>query len=57
MMERTMALLALAILAGFLAILVWFVPRWDLGGVIAVTLALVVYDFFFAPVRKEDDRG
>lgn len=30
----------------FLAILVWKVPRFDLGAVIAVTLILAAYDFF-----------
>ncbi len=45
MTERIMAVLAIAVLAGFLGILIWKVPRWDLGAVIAITLALVLWDF------------
>jgi len=48
MTDRLMALLAFLILAGFLAILIWFVPRLDLGAVVAITLALVAWDFFVA---------
>lgn len=36
---------ALLVLAGFLGILIWFVPRLDLGAVVAITLAMVAYDF------------
>ena len=39
MTDRVMALLAFLFLLGFLGILVWFVPRLDLGAVVAVTLA------------------
>ncbi len=46
MSDRIMAMLAFALLAGFLGILVWYVPRLDLGIVVAVTLALVAWDFF-----------
>lgn len=44
MSEKLMAILALALLTGFLAILVWYVPRWDLGGVVAATLILAGFD-------------
>lgn len=44
MSEKLMAVLALAVLTGFLAILVWYVPRWDLAGVVAATLALAGAD-------------
>ena len=41
-------LAAFALLAGFLGILVWKVPRLDLGAVVAITLLLAAYDFFLA---------
>lgn len=44
MTDRLLALLAFCILVAFLAILVWYVPRLDLGLVVLVTLALVAYD-------------
>ncbi|WP_170167047.1 hypothetical protein [Paracoccus methylarcula] len=44
MSEKLMAILALGLLIGFLVILVWYVPRWDLGGVVAATLVLAVID-------------
>jgi hypothetical protein len=46
MSDRIMAFLAFAILTGFLAILVWYVPRLDLGAVIAITVVLAGWDFF-----------
>lgn len=46
MTDRIMALVALSVLVGFLGILVWSVPRWDLGGVVAITLGLAIWDFF-----------
>lgn len=45
-MDRTIAVAALVILAAFLAVLVWKVPRADLIIVIALTLGLAAYDFF-----------
>lgn len=44
MINRAVALLSFAVLAGFLAILLWFVPRWDLGAVILATLLLAGRD-------------
>lgn len=43
-MNRLLGLLAFAILTVFLGILLWEVPRLDLGGVILVTLALALAD-------------
>jgi uncharacterized membrane protein YccC len=57
MMDRFMASIALFGLACFLGVLIWYVPHWDLGAVIFLTLALVVYDFFLAPVHRERDGG
>ena len=47
MTNTIMAALAFLLLATFLGILAWWVPRLDLGLVIAVTLLLTFYDFFF----------
>ena len=44
-MNRILALIALATLAVFLGILIYEVPRLDLGIVIFITVALAAYDF------------
>jgi len=46
MSDRFLALVGFAVLAAFVAVLVWHVPRFDLGAVIAVTLAFAAWDFF-----------
>lgn len=56
MTDRLMALFAYAVMAVFLVILVIYVPRWDLGGVIALTLLLAGYDLWQV-VRSHDRRG
>jgi hypothetical protein len=43
-MNLGIAVPALALLAGFLGILIWHVPRADLAVVVAITLLLVVVD-------------
>ena len=54
-MTRTLLfLLAYAVLAGFLGILVWHVPRWDLGLVVAVVLLLTAWDLFLHDRRGGD---
>lgn len=45
MRDMTLAIAAFAVLAAFLAILFFTVPRIDLGAVIALTLVLAGYDF------------
>jgi hypothetical protein len=45
-LDRVVALLALATFLAFLGIVLWKVPRLDLGVVIAVTVALVSYDLW-----------
>lgn len=45
MTDKLLALLALAVLIGYLGILVFHVPRLDLGLIIGATLCLVIYDF------------
>ncbi len=47
MTNTIMAALAFVVLAGFLGILAWWVPRLDLGLVIGATLLLAFYDLFF----------
>lgn len=56
MSEKLMAVLALAIFSGFLVILVWYVPRWDLAGVVAATLALAGADTILT-LRKHGSSG
>lgn len=52
MLDRTLSIVGLLVLTGFLGILIWKVPRLDLGAVIALTLALVAYDFLVYRRRK-----
>jgi hypothetical protein len=44
--QRNLMILAFLFLVAFLGILLWRVPRFDLGGVIAFTLLLAGYDIF-----------
>ena len=44
MMARVLSWVAFLLLAGFLGILWWEVPRIDLGAVIVITVALTVWD-------------
>ena len=53
MTDKLMALLALAVLTGYLAILVVYVPRLDLGLVVGATLLLVAYDFLVHERRSK----
>jgi hypothetical protein len=48
MLDRVLAALAFASVAAFLGILLWHVPRLDLGAVIGITLLLAGYDLFVA---------
>ena len=45
-MDRLISILALAVLAGFLGILAWFVPSPDLIAVIALTFLMAAVDVF-----------
>lgn len=57
LLNRGMALLAFAILVGFVGILLGFVPRWDLAIMTAITVGLAGWDFFHvATGRKENTR-
>lgn len=55
MTDRIMALLAYLILAAFLIILIWHVPRLDLAGVVLVTLIFAGWDM--AAVMRSHKRG
>lgn len=44
MIDRILALLAFIVLCAFLVILLWHVPRLDLGAVVLLTLGLAGYD-------------
>ena len=52
MTDRLLAILAFALLALFLGILVWYVPKIDLAAFCLVTLALVAYDFFLSGAAR-----
>jgi hypothetical protein len=52
MTDRILPIFAFAVLCGFLGILIWFVPRLDLGIVLLLTLLIVGYDFFFHNQRR-----
>ena len=52
MLDRTLSIMGLLVLLGFLGILVWKVPRFDLGAVIALTVLLAAYDFVVHSRRK-----
>ena len=56
-MDKVMALAAFGILTGFVAILVIWVPSPDLIAVVALTVALVAYDFFTATSNKSGGNG
>lgn len=52
MRNTILAAFAFAVIAIFLGILLWRVPRIDLGIVIGITAAMAFYDFFFYRMRN-----
>lgn len=44
--KRLFAFLAFIAFAGFLGILIWFVPRLDLGIALCIGIALAAYDIW-----------
>jgi hypothetical protein len=56
MTVKLIAVVALGVLVGFLGILWWWVPRLDLGAVIAITLLLAGWDLLSGFVRKPGAR-
>lgn len=53
-MNKLIALLAFATIAGFLGILAYRVPELDLVLVVCLTLLLVAIDFFRTAFKKKD---
>ena len=51
MTDRLLGFIALAILTGFLGILVFKLMRVDIAVIVAITLALAVWDFL-RPAKK-----
>ena len=51
-MNLILKLTAFLVLVVFLGVLVWKVPRVDLGAVIAITILLAARDFFWNPPVK-----
>lgn len=47
MTDTIIKLLAFALLVAFLGILLWWVPRVDLGVVLGITVVLAGIDFFW----------
>lgn len=45
-MDRALSIFALLVLAAFLGILLFSVPRLDLGSVIVLVFLMTAYDFF-----------
>lgn len=45
-MERILTIFAFIILSGFLGVLVYKLPRLDLGIIVALTVAMAFYDLF-----------
>lgn len=56
MIDKLIGLVAFATLAGFMGIIVWFVPEPDLAIVVFVVLAFAGYDFYSSTIRGRDDR-
>lgn len=52
-LERALSVLSFLLLVGFLGVLIWRVPRLDLGAVAAITVLLCAYDLF---VHRTDVR-
>ncbi|WP_202909531.1 hypothetical protein [Alkalilacustris brevis] len=56
MSDRVLAFFAFLLLVAFLGILAWELPRLDLGGVIAITLALAGWDFLSNALKRSGRR-
>jgi hypothetical protein len=46
MFDRILAILSIALLIGFMAIVVWYVGRMNLTAVVVLVLAMAIYDFW-----------
>ena len=52
MIDKFVATIALALMFGFVGILLWYLPRPDLIGIIGATMALATYDYYDVVIRK-----
>lgn len=54
MLDKILGVAALAVLAGFMAVLVIFVPDFDLILVTVVVTAMAAYDFYITLFRSKN---
>ncbi|WP_265502780.1 hypothetical protein [Paracoccus beibuensis] len=57
MMDRIMVLCAYGVLLCFLGILIWHVPRLDLGGIALITLLLAAVDTVHASRGRNESES
>lgn len=55
--NRGVALLAFVVLVGFCGILVGYVPRWDLGLMVALTVGLAGWDIWHVAMGHKEDKN
>lgn len=46
MLDRVLAILSIALLIGFVAVVLWYVGQTNLTVVVVLVLAMAVYDFW-----------
>lgn len=56
LLNRAMALLAFIVLAASVVTLVVYVPRWDLGIMIGLTLLLAGWDMWHVAMGHKEDK-
>jgi hypothetical protein len=44
--DRVLAVISIALLIGFMSVVVWYVGRTDLTVVVALVLVMAIYDFW-----------
>ncbi|MBP3127065.1 MULTISPECIES: hypothetical protein [unclassified Thalassospira] len=56
LLNRAMALLAFAVLVGFVGILVGYVTRFDLAVMVALTVGLAGWDMWHVAMGHKEDK-
>lgn len=56
LLNRAMALLAFAVLVGFVGILVGYVTRFDLALIVALTVGLAGWDMWHVAMGHKEDK-
>ena len=56
MIDKLLAVISMACLAGFIGILVYFVGEVDLGIVCVLVVLMAFYDFFFHNRRRRNGK-